>query len=111
MLPSAKRATSGPRPCHAIEHLYTQESRKKLHTQHLQTSMAVPGAELLDSSLVSLSNGVQQGEYFVGPPVQVVNASPVRSIKEHLAKRVDSNEFVTMKILSLSPSGEPLTHG
>ena len=72
--------------------------------------MAVPGADLLESSLVTLSNGVQQGEYFVGPPVPVVNASPVKSIKEHLAKRVDSNEFVTMKILSLSPSGEVLTH-
>ena len=71
---------------------------------------AVPGAaaaDLLNASPVSLSNGSQQGgEYFVGPPVHVVNASPVKSIREHLAKRVDSHEFVTMKILSLSPSGK-----
>ena len=56
---------------------------------------------------VLLTNGLQQGEYYIGPRVPSVSASPVKSIQEYLGKKVDSDEFVTMKILSLmSPNGK-----
>lgn len=58
-------------------------------------------------SPVLLTNGLQQGEYYIGPRIPSVSASPVKSIQEHLGKKVDSEEFITMKILSLmSPNGK-----
>ena len=61
---------------------------------------------LQQQTLISLTNGLQHGEYYLGPPLALVSPSPVRSIEEHLAKDVNTSEFVTMKILNFSsPSG------
>ena len=67
--------------------------------------MAVSDNEVSPTPVL-LTNGLQQGEYYIGPRFPSVSASPVKSIQEYLGKRVDSEEFVTMKILSLmSPNG------
>ena len=56
-------------------------------------------------TIISLTNGLQQGEYYMGPVLPSVSPSPMKNIKEYIAKRVDSEQFVTMKILSLTPGG------
>lgn len=57
-----------------------------------------------DPTFLSLTSGL---EYFIGPVLPLVNASPIRHIREHLAKRIDTDEFYTMKILTLtSPAGD-----
>ncbi len=60
------------------------------------------GNDPLDPHRLSLNNGISQGEYFVGPPLLPVNAAPVRNITEYLAKRENSEEFVTLKVLTMS---------
>ena len=56
----------------------------------------------IESDILSLTNGLQQGDYYVGPPLPSVSASPVRNISEYLARKVDSNEFFTLKMLKFS---------
>lgn len=53
-----------------------------------------------------LTNGLQSGEYLIGPRLNTVSPSPVKSISEIIAKKTDGDDFVTMKILSLSPGGK-----
>lgn len=64
---------------------------------------AAIGNDTLDPNRLSLNNGIQQGDFFVGPLIDPVNATPVRNIVEYLAKRDGSDEFVTLKILQVSP--------
>ena len=45
---------------------------------------------------------MQRAEFFLGPVLSLVNASPMQNIREHLAKRVDTDDFFTMKILTLT---------
>ena len=60
-----------------------------------------------DLTCLSLGSGVQRTEFFLGPVLSLVNASPVHNIREHLAKRVDTDDFYAVKILTLSsPSGD-----
>ena len=60
--------------------------------------------------LLHLTNGLQSGEYYIGPRLNTVSPSPVRSVSEYIAKKTDGDEFVTMKILSLSPGGMHYVH-
>jgi len=70
------------------------------------------GNDPLDPNRLSLNNGLHQGEFFLGPQIPAVNASPVQNIVEHLAKRDDgTDEFVTMKMLLLSQKGVPSGDG
>ena len=55
-----------------------------------------------EQNILSLTNGLQHGEYYMGPVLPLVSPSPVKRMKEFLAKSVDSSEFVTMKILNFS---------
>lgn len=64
------------------------------------------GNDPLDPHRLSLNNGITQGEYFLGPPLPPVNAAPVRNITEYLAKREYSDDFVMLKVLSLSSAEE-----
>ena len=69
--------------------------------------MASPlGNDPLDPNRLLLNNGIQQGEYFVGPPVSTVNTSPVRNVSEYLAKQVNADKFVTLKVLTVANDGE-----
>ena len=60
------------------------------------------GNDTLDPNRLSLNNGIQQGDFFVGPVVPPVNATPVRNIVEYLAKRDGSDTFATLKVLHVS---------
>eukprot|EP00731_Ephydatia_muelleri_P032207 Em0023g714a len=65
------------------------------------------GNDPIEPNRLSLNNGLQHAEFYVGPPVQSVNASPVTNIAEYLAKRKDGSEdFVTLKVLTLSAAGD-----
>ncbi len=65
------------------------------------------GNDPLDPHRLTLNNGIQQGDYFVGPLLPPVNATPVQSISEYLAKHDDnSDSFVTLKILQVQPGRE-----
>ena len=65
------------------------------------------GNDPIEPNRLSLNNGLQHAEFYVGPPVQSVNASPVTNIAEYLAKRKDGSEdFVTLKVLTLSAVGD-----
>ena len=60
-----------------------------------------------EQGILSLTNGLQHGEYYLGPALPFVSPSPVRAMKEYLAKNINTSEFVTMKILNLStPHGK-----
>ena len=74
-------------------------------------SMATPGSmtmhvgnDPLDPNRLSLTNGIQQEDFFVGPPIPPVNATPVRNITEYLARRETTDEFFVLKVLTLNPS-------
>ena len=64
----------------------------------MATQFAV-GNDPLDPSRLSLSNGIHQGEFFIGPPIPPVNATPVRNIVEYLAKQENPDNFVVLKML------------
>lgn len=55
-----------------------------------------------DLSHLSVSNGIHHGEFFIGPIIPPVNATPVRNIVECLAKQDGSEDFVTLKILTVT---------
>lgn len=56
------------------------------------------GNDPFDLSRISLNNGLQQGDFFIGPRVHFCS-HPVRDITEYIAKREDSDEYVIFKIL------------
>ena len=64
------------------------------------------GNDPIEPNRLSLNNGLQHADFYVGPPIQSVNASPVTNITEYLAKRKDSEDFVTLKVLTLSAAGD-----
>ena len=64
------------------------------------------GNDPVEPNRLTLNNGLQHADFYVGPPVQSVNASPVTNITEYLAKRKDSDDFVTLKVLTLSAAGD-----
>lgn len=51
-----------------------------------------------DVNRISLDNGLQQGEYFIGPTINFCS-HPVKDITECIAKQQDSDEYVIFKIL------------
>lgn len=53
----------------------------------------------LDVNHISLDNGLQQGDYFIGPKV-VFCSHPVNDITECIANRENSDEYVVFKILN-----------
>ena len=64
------------------------------------------GNDPLDPSRLSLNNGIHQGDFFIGPPLPCVNPTTVRNMVEYLAKRDGTNEFMCLKVLSISAEGE-----
>ena len=64
------------------------------------------GNDPLDPSRLSLNNGIHQGDFFVGPPIHSVNPTTVRNMVEYLAKRDGNNEFIILKVLSISSESE-----
>ena len=68
--------------------------------------MELEGNDPLDPYRLILHNGLNQGEFFIGPHLPAVNASPVQNISEHLAKREGSDDFVCLKVLTVSTEGE-----
>ena len=70
------------------------------------TTQAAPlglGNDPLDPNRLALSNGLQQGDFYIGPMIPPVNATPVQSITEYLAKRDDNSDtFVTLKVLQVN---------
>ena len=55
------------------------------------------------ASTLSASFPRRAGAYLLGPRLNSVSTSPVRSIVQHLAKKEGTDEFYTMKILELEP--------
>lgn len=54
--------------------------------------------DCFDTDSLSLNNGLQQGDYFIGPKVNFCT-HPVEEITECIAKREDSDEYVVFKIM------------
>ena len=52
----------------------------------------------LDNSRIYLNNGLQQGDYIVGPQVNFCS-HPIKDIAEYVARKDDSNEYVILKVL------------
>lgn len=71
-----------------------------------QTLPAFTGNDPLDPSRLSLNNGIHQGDFFIGPPIHGVNPTTIRNMVEYLAKRDGTNEFVTLKVLTISSDSE-----
>ncbi len=68
-----------------------------------QTAPLGLGNDPLDPNRLALSNGLQQGDFYIGPMIPPVNATPVQSITEYLAKRDDNSDtFVTLKVLQVN---------
>ncbi|SMN12357.1 hypothetical protein SPBRAN_578 [uncultured Candidatus Thioglobus sp.] len=51
-----------------------------------------------DVNRISLDNGLQQGNYFIGPTV-AFSSNSIKGLTECLAKREDLDEYVIFKIL------------
>lgn len=51
-----------------------------------------------DINRISLDNGLQHGDYFIGPKVNFCS-HPVKEISECIAKQDDSDDYVVFKIL------------
>lgn len=83
------------------------EKRVREKSDLMATLLCAIGNDPIEPNRLSLTNGLQHAEFYVGPPIQSVNASPVTNIAEYLAKRSDGNEdFVTLKVLTLSAAGD-----
>lgn len=67
----------------------------------------------LDNSRIYLNNGLQQGDYFVGPQVNFCS-HPIKDIEEYVARREDSDEYVILKVLDCkdenNSQGKALLH-
>lgn len=76
-------------------------------------SVADAGNSLLDNSHIYLNNGLQQGDYIVGPQVNFCS-HPVKDITEYVARKEDSNEYVILKVLDCkdesNSQGKALLH-
>lgn len=76
------------------------------HKQRLKWNiMAAPDAIRPFGSVLNLTNGLQHGEFHVGPKLPSISPSPVKNICEYIARRAEDEQFVTLKILSLTPEG------
>ena len=64
------------------------------------------GNDPLDRSRLSLDNGIYRGDFFIGPPIDNVNPTTVRTVMESLAKRDGTDEFMTLKVLTISADNE-----
>lgn len=51
-----------------------------------------------NSSIIYLNNGLQQGDFLIGPKVTFTNHS-ARHISEYIARRDNSDEYVLLKVL------------
>lgn len=79
---------------------------RKKHLMAAPSSQNFIGNDPLEPNRLSLNNGIQQDDFFVGPLIPSVNATPVRNTFEYLAKRENSDEFLTLKILTVNQDGE-----
>lgn len=79
---------------------------RKKHPMAASSPQSIIGNDPLDPSRLSLNNGIQQDDFFIGPLIPSVNATPVRNTFEYLAKRDGADEFVTLKILTVTQEGE-----
>lgn len=66
------------------------------------SSQSMVGNDRLDPTRLSLNNGINHGDFIIGPPVQPVNGTPVKNISEYIAKREGTDDFVVLKVLTLS---------
>lgn len=64
-------------------------------------SSSLIGKDPFDSSRIHLDNGLQQGDFLVGPKVTFTNHS-ARHISEYIARRDNSDEYVLLKVLHCS---------
>lgn len=87
----------------------------KVESDKWNTTMEDSSVSVIDDSIqvcplfgtvITLTNRLQHCQFFVGPKVTSISPSPVKTISEYIAKRTDSEEFVTLKMLSLSPEGQ-----
>ena len=62
------------------------------------------GNDRLDPTRLSLNNGINHGDYIIGPLIQPVNGTPVKNITEYIAKKEGTDDFVILKVLTLSGS-------
>ena len=60
------------------------------------------GNDRLDPTRLSLNNGINHGDYIIGPLIQPVNGTPVKIISEYIAKKEGTYDFVILKVLTLS---------
>jgi serine/threonine-protein kinase 40 len=65
------------------------------------------GNDTLDPTRLTLNNGINHGDYIIGPLVQPVNGTPVKNISEYIAKRDCTDEFVVLKVLALNGDSDP----
>ena len=79
--------------------------QQQIQQPHPTAQVAHLGNDPLDPHRLSLNNGILQAEFFIGPPLAPINATPVKNIQEYLAKRDNSDEFVTLKVLTVSREG------
>lgn len=63
-----------------------------------ETSSTLIGNDPFDPSRISLNNGLQQGDFYIGPPVNFCS-HPVKNITEYIAKRENCEEYVIFKVL------------
>lgn len=73
-----------------------------------ESSSIFTGNDPLDPSRLSLDNGIYRGDFFIGPPIHTVDPATVRNIMEYLAKRDDTDEFMTLKVLTISTDNESI---
>ena len=64
--------------------------------------------DVLTNSQIYLNNGLQQGDYFVGPRVNFCT-HPIKDIVDYVAKEDGSGEYVTLKVLDCK--NEHSSHG
>lgn len=64
------------------------------------------GNDRLDPARLTLNNGINHGDFIIGPPVQPVNGTPVKNISEYIAKREGSDEFVVLKVLNTAADAD-----
>ena len=69
-----------------------------------QPPQGMVGNDRLDPTRLTLNNGINHGDYIIGPLIQPVNGTPVRNISEYIAKRDGTDEFVVLKVLTLNGS-------
>ena len=67
---------------------------------------SITGNDPFDLSRISLNNGLQQGDFYIGPQVSFCS-HPVKTIKEYIAKcDTESEDYVILKTLHCSSNDE-----